>query len=590
MKAKMYSVKIYRWRFYGVYLMLIVLTMALLWRLSKLQIIPNEHRGFEFLQEQGTARTLRTEKIPAHRGVITDRYGKYLAVSTPVVSLWADPRKLLTAEEQWSLLADSLNMDRIQLKDKLKRYSSKKFMYLSRQLDPSDAERILRHNIKGVYGRQEYKRFYPAGEVAAHVVGFTNIDDQGQEGLEFVHERWLAGTSGERQVLKDLSGRTIKDVDLLKQEVSGKDLALSIDLRIQSLAYRELKTAVKAHAAKAGSVVLLDARNGGILAMVNQPSYNPNDRRQLDPNALPNRAITDPVEPASTVKPLTMMVALESGRFSLNSTIDTNPGYFRVGRKDVTDPVNYGVMDLTKIITKSSQVGITKVALDLDGSEIREMFFRLGFGQSVGIGVPSESIGVLPNYKNWLPIDQASFSYGYGLSVTIVQLAQAYSVIANGGVKKPVSILKLDNQPDSSRVVDKKIAQQIVGMLETVVKPGGTATKANLESYTSAGKTGTVRILGVDGDYDGNSHSSLFVGFAPTNNPRIIAAIAIHEPSRGKYYGGEVAAPVFARVAKRSLQLLQTPPANLPLKDSKVVRIKKVSNTQSVTKKVEPLI
>ena len=560
---------VYQWRFYSVALLLSALVTAILWRLVNIQILPGEDQGFEFLQSQGLARTLRTEVIPAHRGIITDRYGEPLAVSTPVISIWADPDKLLSARQQWPELLHAIAMSSDELNRKLMSYKNKKFVYLRRQLTPVEAEVILDLDINGVYGQQEYQRFYPAGEVTAHLVGFTDIDDKGQEGIELSYDQWLSGTRGSKQVLKDLRGRIIKDVGLLSAASPGKDIVLSIDLRLQYLAYKELKAAVKAHNAKSGSLVVLDAYNGEVLAMVNQPSYNPNDRSNLSPDTLRNRAITDQFEPGSTMKPLTIMAALESGRYSPTTTIDTRPGYMRVGNKTLLDPVNYGVIDVTKIITKSSQVGLTKVSLDLEGGAIREMFYRLGIGQSTGTGFPGEAVGILPNYSHWQPIVQANFSFGYGITLTNLQLAQAYSVIANQGIKRPVSILK-QHQPTAEQVIAKKTAKQAIDMLKTVTQPGGTAAIANLQGYQVAGKTGTIHKVGTSG-YEDDRYLSLFVGFAPADNARIIAAVVINEPSNGKYFGGEVAAPVFARVVDNALRLLQIPPSNAEQHLSKLV-------------------
>ncbi len=562
MRVRPHTAEIYRWRFYGVALVLLVVVLALFWHLVKLQILPNEHRGFEFLQGQGLARTLREEVIPAYRGGITDRYGEPLAISTPVVSLYANPQKLLEHKSEWPELVKALGITRGKLEEKANRYRHKEFMYLKRQLTPVQAKKILALNIGGVYGQQEYQRFYPAGEVAAHIVGFTDIDDQGQEGLELAYNEWLTGTKGKRQVLKDLQGRVIKDIALLEAAQPGKDIALSVDLRLQYLAYRELKAAVQAHGAKSGSVVMLDAKTGEVLAMANQPSFNPNDRSRLRANTLRNRAITDQFEPGSTMKPLTVMAALETGRYSPRTKINTYPGYLKVGKKTLLDPVNYGVIDLAKVIQKSSQVGLTKVSLDLEADTIRDMFFRLGLGQSTGTGFPGESLGLLPNYTRWQPIVQANFSFGYGLTLTTLQLAQAYSVIADNGLKKPVSMLKLDAAPQSTSVVSKKITNQLVTMMKTVVKKGGTATRANIDSYEVAGKTGTIHKVGSQG-YAEDRYISLFAGFAPANDPKVIAVVAIHEPSKGKYYGGEVAAPVFANVVERSLQLMQVAPQNI---------------------------
>ena len=550
-----------QWRFYSVVLLLLLLMAALLWHVINIQILPGEHRGFEFLQSQGLARTLRTEGIPAHRGIITDRHGEPLAVSTPVISIWANPEKLLAARQQWPQLSKALSIDGDNLQHKLSNYKDKQFVYLRRQLAPAEAQAVLDLAIDGVYGKREYRRFYPAGEVAAHVVGFTNIDDVGQEGIELSYDQWLAGTPGKKQVLKDRRGRVIKEVGLLQSARTGKDIALSIDLRLQYLAYKELKAAVQAHNAKSGSLVLLDAQTGEVLAMVNQPSYNPNNRSRLSPENFRNRAITDQFEPGSTMKPLTIMAALESGRYSPTTVIDTHPGYMRVGSKTLLDPVNYGAIDVTKIITKSSQVGLTKISLDLEGDSIRDMFFRLGIGQSVGTGFPGEGSGLLPSYDRWQPIVQANFSFGYGVTVTALQLAQAYSVIANQGVKQSLSILKQQQAVTAKQVVAQETAQQATAMLKTVMQPGGTAANARLKSYQVAGKTGTIHNVGANGYID-DSYLSLFVGFAPADKPRIIAVVTVNEPSNGKYFGGEVAAPVFARVVDNALRLLQVPPTN----------------------------
>ena len=559
MKAKPQSAKIVRWRFYGVLGALCILLFALLWHLASIQVLPNESRGYEFLQRQGLVRTLRSESIPALRGMITDRNGEPLAVSTPVVSLWANPQELSSAKSKWPTLVKSLGINLGQLKQKLERYRNKEFMYLRRHLTPSEAEKILALDVRGVYGQKEYRRFYPAGEVAAHLVGFTNIDDAGQEGIELAYESWLSGENGVKQVLKDLRGRSFKDVNLISAARPGKDIALSIDLRLQYLAYRELKEAVKAHRAKSGSVVLLDAQSGEVLAMVNQPSYNPNDRRGIKVAALRNRAMTDQFEPGSTLKPLTVMAALETGRFESSTQIDTHPGYLRVGKKTLLDPVNYGVMDVAKILQKSSQVGLTKISLDLEGDLIRDMFFRAGLGQDTGTGFPGEAAGLLPSYTKWQPIVQANFSFGYGVTLTTLQLAQAYSVIANQGEKKAISLLRTESKPEVNAVVNPAIAQQVAGMLQKVVQSGGTGTRAHIAAYPVAGKTGTIHKVGRDG-YADDRYLSLFAGFAPANNPRLIAVVAINEPSRGQYFGGEVAAPVFSALVERSLRLLQIPP------------------------------
>jgi len=559
MKAKIQSAKIVKWRFYGIAVALAALLVAIVFHLASIQVLPNELRGYEFLQRQGLVRTLRSETIPGLRGVITDRHGEPLAISTPVVSLWANPKELLATKEQWPALVKLLGGNIADLENKLKRFRNKEFMYLSRHLTPVDAAVILDLDINGVYDQQEYKRFYPAGEVTSHLVGFTNVDDKGQEGIELAYDSWLAGENGKKQVLKDLRGRTFKDVRLIAGASAGKDVALSIDLRLQYLAYKELKEAVKAHRATSGSVVVLDALSGEVLAMANQPSYNPNDRSGLRPSAMRNRAMTDQFEPGSTMKPLTIMAALETGRFHPSTKIDTHPGFLQVGRKTLLDPVNYGVMSIEKILQKSSQVGLTKISLDLEGDSIRDMFFRVGLGQDTGTGFPGEAVGRLPSHSKWQPIVQANYSFGYGVSVTALQLAQAYSVIADSGRKKPVSLLKVNQATHSDSVVQPRYANQVATMLQGVVKSGGTGTRANIPAYQAAGKTGTIHKVGSEG-YAYDRYLSLFAGFAPAENPRLIAVVVINEPKSGQYFGGEVAAPVFSALVERGLRLLQVPP------------------------------
>lgn len=557
------SVVIARWRFYCVSIGLIVFAVAVVWHLARLQVIPGEDKGFEFLQTQGAARTVRTETINAYRGVITDRHGEPLAVSTPVDSIWANPHVLLESGQinspQWKKLATILNSNESRLIKKVNRYRHKEFVYLKRHLSPSDAEKVLSLDISGIYTQREYQRFYPAAEVASHIVGFTDIDDHGQEGIELAYDSWLSGSLGEKKVVKDLKGRVIREAEFVRAARPGQDLTLSIDLRLQYLVYRELKTAVTEHRAKAGSVVVIDTRSGEVLAIANQPAYNPNDRKGIKAAALRNRAIVDQFEPGSTMKPVTVMAALESGRYSPHTLIDTNPGYIRVGKKLLPDPINYGVIDVTTIISKSSQVGISKIALNLEPQQIRDMFYRLGLGQTTGSGFPGESVGVLPNHQRWQPIERANLAFGYGLSLTAIQLAQAYSVIANEGEKKPVSLLKLSETPETERVVSKKIASQTLTMLKTVVGPDGTAKSANLKSYSVAGKTGTARKIG-DNGYDDNRHLALFAGIAPADQPQIAVVITIDEPNNGKHSGGQVAAPLFARIAAGVLRVLEVSP------------------------------
>ncbi len=545
------------WRFYFSTCVLIALVLLLIWHLARVQVLPGEEKGFEFLQHQGEARSVREERIAAYRGVITDRNGEPLAVSTPVQSLWANPQ--LLPPHEVPRLAKSLGMSADALQKRIAAHSTKEFMYLKRHLPPQDAESVLALDIAGVSAELEYRRYYPAAEVTAHLVGFTNVDERGQEGLELAYDEWLVGSAGAKQVQRDLRGRNIKELQLLRAAKPGNDLALSIDLRLQYLAYRELKAAVQAHQARGGSLVVVDVSTGEVLAMANQPSYNPNDRANLKPAAMRNRAMTDQFEPGSTMKPLTIMAALEAGRVQSHTPIETSPGYIRVGKKTLLDPVNYGLIDVTKVITKSSQVGLTKVALKMDPQEIRDMYVRLGFGQTSESGFPGESAGLLPNYTKWQPIVQANYAFGYGLTVTAVQLAQAYSVVAGGGVKRPVSLLKMDAQAEGKQVVANAFTHALVRMLKTVVEPGGTATRAKLDGYTVAGKTGTAHKVGPNG-YEASRYRSLFAGMAPADDPRLAIVVVIDEPGAGKYFGGDVAAPVFARVTEGALRMLQVPP------------------------------
>ncbi len=541
------------WR-YGSVLGIFLLVVGLLgWRLVDLQVIDNE-----FLRRQGDVRTIRVETIDAHRGVITDRYGEPLAVSTPVQTVWANPSEMDPAEPRLANLARLLDITEASLRERLKEYSGREFIFLRRKVQPELARQALALDIQGVYSRQEYRRYYPAGEVTAHVVGFTNIDERGQEGIELAYNEWLSGESGLKRVLKDNRGRIIKDLTLIRDASPGRDLALSIDLRLQYLAYRELKAVVAAHNARGGTLVMLDVDTGEVLAMVNQGSYNPNDRSQLAAENLRNKAITDLFEPGSTMKPITMAAALESGQYSVNSTIDTNPGYRSFGRFTIRDHRNYGVLDVTDIIVKSSNVGISKIATDLGGDVIRDMYDRLGIGQPTGIGFPGEAVGVLPAPPKWRPVEEATLAYGYGMSVNALQLAQAYMVIANGGVRYPLSLMKREEQPQGRRVLSEQITYKIRNMLRQVITRG-TGTRAQPGFYSAGGKTGTVHLVGDQG-YEDSQYKAIFAGMAPIDDPRLVTVVAVDAPQSGEYYGGEVAAPVFARVMSDALRLLNVKP------------------------------
>lgn len=558
---------IIRWRYFLTGGCCGALALWLVWHIASIQVLPSQERGYQFLQTQGQARSLRLETINANRGVITDRNGEPLAVSSPVMSICANPQVLMESKDQWQALARALDIRSKDLAELLSRYANKEFVYLRRHMPPAAAQKILSMQFPGVFPQREYQRFYPAGEVAAHVLGFTNIDDAGQEGIELAYDSWLRGVPGVKQVMKDRRGRTIEDVRLLNAAQPGKGLTLSMDLRLQHMAYRVLKSAVTRHNAVSGSLVILDSHSGEVLAMVNQPSFNPNDRSSVAAAAVRNRAMTDQFEPGSTMKPLTVLAAFESGKYGPHTQIDTTPGHIRVPGKILRDPRNYGLIDVTKVITKSSNVGTTKIALDLEPEDVRNLFFRLGLGQSTGSGFPGESSGDLPDHSPWSAIERANFAFGHGLQVTTVQLAQAYSVIAAGGVKKPVSLLRLgeskQQRQDGERVLDSEASREVLAMMKTVLEPEGTATAARLQSYTAAGKTGTARKV-TNGEYSYEAAFSIFAGIAPASDPRIVVAIMVNEARNGLSGGGTVAAPVFAEVAENALRILQVAPDRAP--------------------------
>lgn len=564
-----------RWRFYSVALVMLILVLMLVVHVASLQVLPNADRGYEFLQGQGESRTLRTDVITAYRGVITDRNGDPLAVSTPVSSLWANPKILQQSPEHWSSLAKSLGITRAELAARLKRYVNKEFMYLQRQMPPQAAQAILALDVPGVYEQVEYHRYYPAADVAAHLVGMTDVDDRGQEGMELAYDAWLTGENGAKEVIKDLRGRTVKELRLIKAARSGQNLTLSIDLRLQYLAHRELKKAVEESGAKAGSIVILDVLTGEVLAISNLPTYNPNDRSRNWGSGIRNRAITDLYEPGSTVKPWVVLAALEAGRFKATDVIDTNPGYFMVGTKAIKDHQNYGALDMAMAIAKSSNIAMTKIAFSLEPDTLRNMFSRLGIGQAMGTGFPGEAVGSLPLFKATQKIERANMSYGYALNITALQAVQAYAVIAAGGIKRPVSLLKVDETPVGEQVVSPQYTQQVKDMLKRVVTTEGTGRRAQAISYSVAGKTGTA-FKAIGGSYASQKQISSFIGMAPANNPRIVTMVIIDEPAAGGTLGngGYVAAPAFSKVTEDALRMLHVAPDSLAT-DSRLAASKK---------------
>ncbi len=558
MAKKSVQTVIPKWRYYLVMLLLASLPLVLLVKIAQLQILPSQEHGVDFLQNQGDSRAIRNITIPAYRGLITDRNGKPLAISTPVTAIIANPQQI--RDEDVRQIAEAIKASESQLKTKLQRYRKKSFMVLVPQLSSDEAEKILDLNISGVSAKKTYKRFYPAGEVTAQLVGFTNYKDIGQEGMELAYDDWLTGEEGEKKVVIDRSKRVINDISLIKAAKSGEELRLSIDLRVQYAAYRALKKSVKKHNAKSGSVVVLDVLTGEVLAMVNQPSFNPNDRAHLRPEAVRNRAMTDLMEPGSTVKPFTMMAALESGKFSPETLINTSPGYLKVDYKTFVDPVNYGELSLAGVLAKSSQVGTTKIALELNPEFTRELFQRVGFGEVIGSGFPGETVGNLPAYRKWDQVTQATCAFGYGLSVSSLQLARAYSVLANDGVLKDVSLVALDSEQASQRVIDAEISQKVRQMLRAASGVSGTGKRAMIDGYSVGGKTGTLHKVKTGGGYDESRYMSAFAGLSPAVNPRLVTVVVIDEPRDGSYFGGLVAAPVFSEVTGSALRLLQVTP------------------------------
>jgi cell division protein FtsI (penicillin-binding protein 3) len=540
-------------RLYGFLLVFLLCSVALIARAVNLQVTETE-----FLQGQGEARFMRELEVPTRRGNIVDRSGEPLAVSTPVDSVWVNPAELLEAPDNIEPLAAALKSDAEEMERHLNQRSGKEFVWLRRRLHPDVAAAIEALDPPGVYLQKEYRRFYPAGEVAAHIIGFTNIDDVGQEGLELTYNDWLQGKPGLMRVIKDRLGRTVEHSEVLREAEDGHDLSLTIDRRLQYLAYRELKQTVLKHGASSGSVVLLDIATGEILAMVNQPSYNPN-QPSSDSEGLRNRAVTDVFEPGSVMKAFSIAAALEAGIVTPTTPIDTTPGTISVSGHTISDHQNYGLIDVTGIITKSSNVGATKLALQLEPEQLWSAYNRFGFGEVTGSGFPGESAGVLRNYRHWRRVEQATLSYGYGISVTVLQLAEAFAAIADEGRLRRPSLVQGANNPAVS-IMDPKYAHEVAAMLETVTGERGTGKAARVGNYRISGKTGTSRKASASGY--ASRYIATFAGFAPSTNPRLVAIVTINDPSAGEYYGGLVAAPLFSTVMGGALRLLNVAPDN----------------------------
>ena len=551
----------WRARFVAALILLAFGTLAA--RSVYLQVVRND-----FLQQKGESRYSRVIELSATRGRIVDRSGDVLAVSTPVKSVWAIPEDARLSPSQARELAALTEMDVRELNRRLA--AEKDFVFIKRQIPPDTAEKIAALNLPGIHQQREYRRYYPAGEVAAHMLGFTGVEDKGQEGIELAFDGQLAGKPGSRRVIKDRLGRIVEDVESIKSPQEGRDITLALDAKIQYLAFSHLKQALLEHKAKAGGVVVLDAKNGEVLALANLPAYNPNNRLKLTGAQLRNRALTDVFEPGSTMKAFTAALALEKGRFRFDTQIQTAPGRLTIGNATIHDAHMHGLLTVAQVVQKSSNVGTAKIAATFAPEEMWQMFDALGFGQPLRLGFPGEVGGRLRPFKTWRPIEQATMAYGHGISVTLMQLAHAYLVFARDGDLIPLSLTRLESPPLAGKsIFSAQTAREVRAMLEMAVQPGGTAPQARIPGYRVAGKTGTAHKL--EGGVYADRYVAAFVGFAPVSDPKLVVAVMIDEPSAGKYYGGEVAAPVFARVMAGSLRTLGVAP-DIPLAPVQVAR------------------
>ena len=541
---------------------------ALLGRALQLQVLDQQ-----FLAEQGDMRYARVAKMPAHRGSILDRFGEPLAVSSPVDTVWVNPPELAQATDDIPKLARALHRDPQWLAQRVTSNLDREFLYVARHMDPADATKIKALGIPGVYLLREYRRYFPNGEVTGHLLGFTNLDEAGQEGLELEYNQSLAGMDGSKRVIQDGRGRVIQNVESIRAPRPGEDLYTSIDLRIQYLAYRELKSAISRHRARAGSIIVIDVATGEVLAMVNQPSFNPNDREQYEVGRYRNRAATDIYEPGSSIKPFVIAAALASGRYRPSSMIDT--ASFTVASKKFEDHTALGVIDLGEVLSRSSNVAMAKIALSLEPAQMHDTLSSLGFGDVTASGFPGESAGLLSGSNHWRPINIATMAFGYGLSVTPIQLAQAYATIGALGLHRPITFRRVQEPPPATRVMDEKVARDLIGLLEEVVKPGGTGVKAAVPGYHVAGKTGTAW-KAIPGGYSKDRYLSVFAGVVPASQPRLATVVMIDEPTGAQYYGGDVAAPVYSAVSSGALRLMSVAPDDL----ERVTPVTVAGNTQ----------
>ncbi len=544
-------------RHYFVLAVLLLMFSALIVRASYLQVVDQD-----FLLDEGSQRQLRTIDTPAYRGAIVDRFGTPLAISTPVDSVWVNPRLALLDKQGLKKVSKSLGLNYSKVLTSITQRANREFVFLKRRVEPDLAQKAVQ-DTQGIYLQREYSRFYPAGEIVSHVLGFTDIDDTGSEGMERVYEDWLKATPGKRQILRDRKGQVVENIAQVSAAKPGNDLQMSLDMRLQYIAYRSLAKAIKYHDAESGSAVLLDAHTGEILALANLPSYNPNSRNKQKANQRRNRAITDVFEPGSSIKPFTLAAAMDRNLFNDKSRINTSPGYMKVSGYPVKDFRDYGVLDLAGVLRKSSNVGASKIALSMKPKELWQSFTDYGFGEPTGVSFPAASSGYISYYSDWQPLDHATIAFGYGLSVSALQLARAYSLFANEGKLLPMSLLKVDQVPESRQVMSASTAKSILEMMEQVVGPGGSAKLAAINGYRVAGKTGTAK-KNAAGGYLKDSYIAVFAGVVPVTDPRLVMAVMIDDPKQNGYYGGQVAAPVFSEVLGHALRLMNISPDDLP--------------------------
>jgi len=573
MTAKLDNTWLMRRRFVLACFMLVGVTLII--QAVHLQIFQHD-----FLRGQGDARHHRTVAIPAHRGNLLDRNGEPLAISTPIDSLWGDPEDLLEDPQGLLELADLLSLSADELVKRVQRAheQGREFVYIERHVRPDIAVTVKDADIGGLSSLREYRRYYPSGRAAAHVVGFTDIDDRGREGMELSYEDWLSGEPGLRRIVRDLNGQEIEGINIVRQAVPGKDISLSLDKQVQYFADRALQEAIETHKAESASIVVMDVQTGEVLAMANQPTYNPNDVPDRTGGKQRNRSITDVFEPGSTMKPFTIAAALMSGQFKSDDIVFTSPGHYKIGKYEVRDAGNYGWLDLGGIIKKSSNVGISKLATQLDPVQMWSVFDELGFGHPPGSTFPGEVAGYFNHPTLWHHVEQATLSYGYGISVSALQLVRAYSAIANGGILPEITFLRADSPSEGQRVIPHNVSREIRRMLESVVSDDGTGKFARIPGYRVAGKTGTShRAQG--GGYAEDRYVSVFAGFAPVSNPRFAAVVVVHDPTAGQHFGGAVAAPVFSSVMAHALRLQGVEPDDF--NDARIRAVWKEVNANS---------